>query len=156
MIIRRHCTSIPTPANLINEIEYQEKKDNMPFGITFKPKIAQHNIWLAGVDINEEIDEDEAEDEEDQQLYEEINTNKETAMDINNIHDINHEPYEFHVPNHKHIPNTIHQQDQITHINTDKYSNNQNYTEQSKRLRKRNTKYDNYYQLHNFQKKHMT
>ena len=109
MIIRRYCTSIPTPTHIINEIENQVKQDNMPFGITFKPKIVQHNIWLTGVDINEEIDKDEA----DQQLCEEVNTNKETEMDINDIHDINHEPYKFHIPNYKHIPNIIHQQDQI-------------------------------------------
>ena len=104
----------------------------MPFGITFKPKIVQHNVWLTGVDINEEIDKDEA----DQQLYEEVNTSKDTEMDINDIHDINHEPYKFHVPNYKHIPNIIHQQDQIPHTNThnqseqDKYLNNRNYTDE--------------------------
>ena len=83
MITRRHCTSIPTPAHIIKEIENQAKQDNMPFGITFKPKIARHHIWLTGVDINQEIDKDEAENKINQQLYEKVNTNEETEMDIN-------------------------------------------------------------------------
>ena len=37
-ITRQFCTSIPTPAYIINFIEQQAQDDNMPIGITFKPK----------------------------------------------------------------------------------------------------------------------
>ena len=36
VITRQFCTSILTPANIINVIEQQAQDDNMPMGITFK------------------------------------------------------------------------------------------------------------------------
>ena len=38
IITRLFCTSIPTPAYIINIIEQQAQYDNMLIGITFKPK----------------------------------------------------------------------------------------------------------------------
>ena len=94
VITQRHCTSIPTPANVINEIEQQAKNDNMPLGITFKPIDLDSDLWLAGV---EEHDEDNT-----NKINQNGNNNQET--DINDMHEIMHDPYKFHILNHNHEP----------------------------------------------------
>ena len=51
IITRQFCTSIPTPAYVINIIEQQAQEDNMPIDITFKPKDKScTHLRLAGVE----------------------------------------------------------------------------------------------------------
>ena len=51
IILQRHCTSIPTPAHIINQIELQAKEENIPTGINFHSnKIQNVDLLFAGVD----------------------------------------------------------------------------------------------------------
>ena len=50
LIAQQFCTSIPTPAYVINIIKPQALDDNMPISITFKPKDKSYtHLQLAGV-----------------------------------------------------------------------------------------------------------
>ena len=91
VITQRHCTSIPTPANIINKIEHQAKNDKMPLGTTFKPKDIDNNFWLAGV---EEYSQEQYEEKTDN-ISQNEKDNQE--MDTNDIHKIMNDPYKFHI-----------------------------------------------------------
>ena len=75
----------------------------MPLGITFKSKALDNNLWLAGVEHDEDninkIDQHENENQE---------------MDMDDIHKIMYNPYEFHIPNQKHEPSIQEEQYEIT------------------------------------------
>ena len=91
IITRQFCTSIPTPAYVINIIEQQAQDDIMPIGIIFKPMDKSYtHLWLAGVesdmdkehqmesDINNDLQSDKQNNDQ---------TNQEN-MDINEIYEI--------------------------------------------------------------------
>ena len=121
VITRRHCTSVPTPAHIINKIEQQANNNNIPLGITFKPKYLNDNLWLAGVEYDEDkilkIAEHENQD-----------------MDINDIQEMMPDPYQFHIPNYKYEPSIQEEQYEMKFQiennsieNTTRYHDN-NYT----------------------------
>ena len=109
VIMQRHCISVPTPAYIINEIENQAKKDNMSFGIPFKPKDVNNDLWLEGVKIDEDNDEDEKDNiNQDNESYQD--------MDINKNHKINYDPYKFYIYNQDYEPSILQQQYKTLHI----------------------------------------
>ena len=88
IITRQFCTSIPTPAYIINIIEQQAQDDNMPIGIAFKPKDKSYtHLWLAGVESDVD-NKDQMESDINNELYSKDQNNDQTNqenMDINKI-----------------------------------------------------------------------
>ena len=106
VIVRQNCTSIPTPAHIINIIEKQAQEDKLPMGITFKPIDPSNNdLWLAGVEDNL----DNEHNSNDETNTNEISIHETNNMDINEVHEILNQPSDFHTPNTDHkayIPTT--------------------------------------------------
>ena len=85
VITRRHCTSVPTPTHIINKIEIQAKADHMLIEINFKLNDLNDNLWLAGVEYNDEnnINKFHQSQDENQEMGKDEENQE---MDINNIH----------------------------------------------------------------------
>ena len=90
-ISRRHCTSIPTPAHIINTIELHTQEKKMLNRITFHSNKIQHNeLLFAGVDYDNTDEDYDNEDKEQNHIE------KYDMMVINVTDDILYKPSPFH------------------------------------------------------------
>ena len=143
IIIRKNITELPITQNIINQIEQTAAEENMP--IHFNSKL-NDNIWLAGVDNdndNEIIQEhnviDDIQEEEndiEKEMIEEINTykpyqtknyptNNVAQNESNNNHIEEYEYDEDNEINEDQNELELHEQQEISEENTDMYVNDE-------------------------------